>query len=54
MCLQLIARHNVRQYQDGDEATLCFDLKGGRVKTRGIHFAAAGRDLARQGRNGHD
>lgn len=28
-------------HQDGDEATLRFHLKGGRVKTKGIHFAAA-------------
>lgn len=28
-------------YQDGDEATLRFHLKGGRTKTKGIHFAAA-------------
>jgi integrase/recombinase XerC len=27
-------------HQDGDEATLRFHLKGGRVKTKGIHFAA--------------
>jgi site-specific recombinase XerD len=28
-------------HQDGDEATLRFHLKGGRVRTKGIHFAAA-------------
>ena len=28
-------------HQDGDEATVRFHLKGGRVKTKGIHFAAA-------------
>ena len=28
-------------HQDGDEATLRFHLKGGKVKTKGIHFAAA-------------
>jgi site-specific recombinase XerD len=28
-------------HQDGDEATLRFHLKGGRTKTKGIHFAAA-------------
>lgn len=28
-------------HQDGDEATLRFHLKGGRPKTKGIHFAAA-------------
>jgi site-specific recombinase XerD len=28
-------------YQDGDEATVGFNLKGGRTKTKGIHFAAA-------------
>ena len=28
-------------HQDGDEATLRFHLKGGRAKTKGIHFAAA-------------
>jgi len=28
-------------YQDGDEATLRFHVKGGRVKTKGIHFSAA-------------
>jgi site-specific recombinase XerD len=29
-------------HQDGDEATVRFHLKGGRVKTKGVHFAAAG------------
>ena len=28
-------------HQDGDEATVRFHLKGGRVKTKGIHFSAA-------------
>ena len=28
-------------HQDGDEATLRFQLKGGRHKTKGIHFSAA-------------
>lgn len=28
-------------HQDGDEATLRFHLKGGRAKTKGIHFSAA-------------
>lgn len=28
-------------HQDGDEATLRFQLKGGRSKTKGIHFSAA-------------
>ena len=28
-------------HQDGDEATVRFHLKGARVKTKGIHFAAA-------------
>jgi site-specific recombinase XerD len=28
-------------HQDGDEATLRFHLKGGRIKTKGIHFSAA-------------
>jgi integrase len=28
-------------HQDGDEETLCFHLKGGRTKTKGLHFAAA-------------
>jgi site-specific recombinase XerD len=28
-------------HQDGDEATLRFHIKGNRVKTKGIHFAAA-------------
>jgi site-specific recombinase XerD len=28
-------------HQDGDEATLRFHLKGGRTKTKGIHFSAA-------------
>ena len=28
-------------HQEGDEATLRFHLKGGRTKTKGIHFAAA-------------
>lgn len=28
-------------YQDGDEATLRFHIKGGHVKTKGIHFSAA-------------
>ena len=28
-------------HQDGDEATLRFQLKGARAKTKGIHFSAA-------------
>jgi site-specific recombinase XerD len=28
-------------HQDGDEATLRFHIKGGRTKTKGIHFSAA-------------
>ena len=28
-------------HQDGDEATLRFHIKGGHVKTKGIHFSAA-------------
>ncbi len=28
-------------HQDGDEATVRFHLKGGRTKTKGLHFAAA-------------
>jgi site-specific recombinase XerD len=28
-------------HQDGDEATIRFHLKGSRMKTKGIHFAAA-------------
>jgi site-specific recombinase XerD len=28
-------------HQDGDEATLRFHVKGGRIKTKGIHFSAA-------------
>jgi site-specific recombinase XerD len=28
-------------FQDGDEATVRFRLKGGRTKTKGIHYAAA-------------
>jgi integrase len=28
-------------HQDGDEATLRFHIKGGKVKTKGIHFSAA-------------
>jgi site-specific recombinase XerD len=28
-------------HQDGDEATLRFHIKGGRIKTKGIHFSAA-------------
>jgi len=28
-------------HQDGDEATLRFRIKGGRIKTKGIHFSAA-------------
>jgi site-specific recombinase XerD len=28
-------------HQDGDEATLRFHLKGGRIKTKGIHFSAS-------------
>ncbi len=28
-------------HQDGDEATLRFQVKGGEVKTKGIHFSAA-------------
>jgi hypothetical protein len=28
-------------HQDGDEATIRFQLKGGRVKTKGLHSLAA-------------
>src|SRR5580704_19753848 len=28
-------------HQDGDEATLRFHLKGGRIKVKGVHFSAA-------------
>ena len=40
-------------HQDGDEATLRFHVKGGKIKTKGIHFSAAEAKL-QQGQTGVD